>query len=231
MTRLAHEVGALFFVDAVHSAPHSLIDVVDLDCDFLACSAYKFFGPHVGLLWGRRDLLEKLEVYKLRPAPNSLPGKWMTGTQNHECIAGTRAAIDYLAGLGRLISEQPAASRREALRTAFDAIRTYESDLIWKLIEGIQNIPQYTLYGIGDRSRADERLPTISIRHATRSPQELARLLGERGCFVWHGNYYAQPLTERLGVEPDGMIRLGLVHYNTSEEVDRVLAALNDLAS
>lgn len=228
--RLAHEVGALTFLDAVHFAPHSLIDVEDFGCDFLACSAYKFFGPHIGLLWGRRSLLEELPAFKLRPASNALPDKWMTGTQNHECIVGTLAAIEYLADLGRKVADDDSLERRPALERAYQAIVGYEQQLIWHLIDGLRPLDTFRLWGIDDPLRRAERLPTISITHSRRTPAEVAEELGRRGLFVWHGNYYALPLTERLGLEPDGMIRVGIVHYNTLEEVDRLLAALRDLS-
>jgi len=228
--RLSREVGALTFLDAVHFAPHSLIDVEDFGCDFLACSAYKFFGPHQGILWGRRSLLEELPAYKLRPASDELPEKWMTGTQNHECIAGTLAAIDYLADLGRTLAGDESLPRRPALEQAYQAIAEYEQQLIWHLIDGLRPLDSFRLWGIADPLRRAERLPTISITHSRRTPTQIAEELSRRGLFVWHGNYYALPLTERLGLEPDGMIRVGLVHYNTLEEVDRLLAALRDLA-
>jgi cysteine desulfurase family protein (TIGR01976 family) len=228
--RLSREAGALTFLDAVHFAPHRLIDVNDFGCDFLACSAYKFFGPHQGILWGRRSLLEELPAYKLRPASDLLPEKWMTGTQNHECIAGTLAAIDYLADLGRTLAGDESLPRRPALEQAYQAIADYEQQLIWHLIDGLRPLDSFRLWGIADPLRRAERLPTISITHSRRTPTQIAEELGSRGLFVWHGNYYALPLTERLGLEPDGMIRVGLVHYNTLEEVDRLLAALSDLA-
>lgn len=226
----AHEVGALTFIDAVHSAPHQLIDVESINCDFLACSAYKFFGPHIGIMYGKRELLESTVPYKLRPAPDELPGRWMTGTQNHECLAGTLAAIDYLANIGRDLADDHALPRRAALATAYDSIGTYESSLIWKLLDAVAAMGVYRVYGITDRGRSAERLPTISLTHASQSPAHLAKALGQRGYFVWSGNYYAQPLTEALGVEPGGMVRVGVVHYNTEKEIDRLIAALEDLA-
>lgn len=228
--RLSRAVGALTFLDAVHFAPHSLIDVVDFGCDFLACSAYKFFGPHLGILWGRRCLMETLSAYKLRPAADTLPDKWMTGTQNHECIAGTLAAVDYLADLGRMVADDETLSRRSALKRAYQAITQYEQQLIWHLIDGLRSLEFFRLWGISDPHRHAERLPTISITHAHRQPQQIAEELGRQGLFVWHGNYYALPLTERLGLEPDGMIRVGVVHYNTLDEVDRLLETLRNLA-
>lgn len=227
--RWAHEAGSLVFLDAVHFAPHALIDVADWRCDFLACSAYKFFGPHIGVLWGRRRLLETLEAYKVRPAPNTLPGKWMTGTQNHECLAGTRAAVDYLADLGRSISGSPALPRRAALVAAFDAIGRYERQLSVQLLAGLAEIPAIKVWGITDPARAAERFPTFSITHARLKPQEVAERLGRLGLFVWHGNYYALNLSEQLGREPEGMVRIGMVHYNTPAEVNRLIQALRTL--
>ncbi len=224
--RWAREAGALTFLDAVHYAPHAAIDVTAWGADFLACSAYKFFGPHVGLMWGRRDLLESLPAYKVRPAPDDLPGKWMTGTQNHEGIAGTLAAIDYLADLGRDAAGQPALDRRSALLEAFAAIGRYERQLGQRLLAGLQQIPELRVWGITDEASWAQRLPTISITHRHLRAAEVAERLGRAGVFVWAGNYYALQLTETLGLEPDGMVRLGLVHYNTAEEVDRTLTEL-----
>jgi cysteine desulfurase family protein (TIGR01976 family) len=222
----AREAGALTFLDAVHYAPHALIDVDGFGCDFLACSAYKFFGPHVGIAWGKRDLLEQLEPYKLRPAPDSLPGRWMTGTQNHEGIAGTLAAVDYLADLGRATTQNVHGPRRDALVDAYEAIGHHERDLTNQLLDGLRSISGITVWGIDDPNRLNERFPTVSITHDRRSPAEIAKWLGDRGVFVWHGNYYALPLTETLGLEPDGMVRIGLLHYNTRSEVDYLLELL-----
>jgi cysteine desulfurase family protein (TIGR01976 family) len=225
----AREVGALSFLDAVHYAPHARMDVQDWGCDFLACSAYKFFGPHIGVAWGRRELLESLPAYKVRPAPDDLPGKWMTGTQNHECLAGTLAAVDYLADLGRQVSGNATLSRRAALDCAYREIGDYERRLAARLIHGLKQLKAVTIYGITERERFEQRLPTVSITHDRKSPQELAKWLGERGIFVWHGHYYALQLTEVLKREPEGMVRIGLAHYNTEEEVDRLLNALAEL--
>ncbi|MFP6693945.1 MAG: cysteine desulfurase-like protein [Pirellulales bacterium] len=227
--RWARDLGALTFLDAVHFAPHARIDVARLDCDFLACSAYKFFGPHVGIMWGRRKLLEELEAYKLRPAPNSLPDKWMTGTQNHECIAGTLAAIEYLADVGRMANANSNLDNTPALDAAFEAIQSYEGELVAHLLAGLAELPKIRVWGITAPSRLAKRLPTVSITHQEMNAENLARHLGNRGIFVWDGNYYALPLTETLGVEPDGMVRIGLVHYNTHEEVDRLLLELESV--
>lgn len=223
---LAHEKGALVFLDAVHYAPHTLIDVKALDCDFLACSVYKFFGPHVGVLWGRRELMEQLDAYKVRPAPDSLPGKWMTGTQNHEGIAGSLAAVDYLADLGRAIAANDSLDRRAALTSAYTAIAEYEQMLITKLLDGLAELSHIQVWGITDTTRCNDRLPTVSITSEKETATQLAQRLGEAGIFVWNGNYYALQLTETLGLEPEGMVRIGLAHYNTPNEVERLLGEL-----
>jgi len=222
---MAHEAGALVFLDAVHYAPHALMDVEAWDCDFLACSAYKFFGPHVGILYGKRDLLESLPVYKLRPASDALPHRWETGTLCHEGIAGTTEAIEYLACLGG-DQDPAAASRRSALRAAFRAIGDYERSLSLRMLEGLARIRGLRLYGIADSPRLGERTPTFAFTLERRSPREVASLLAARGIFVWSGNFYALPLTEALGVEPDGLVRAGLLHYNTAGEIDTFVEAL-----
>ncbi|MBI3839704.1 MAG: cysteine desulfurase-like protein [Planctomycetia bacterium] len=226
--RLAHKVGGQVFLDAVHYAPHALVDVAGWDCDYLACSAYKFFGPHVGILWGRRELLRDLPAYKVRPAADALPERWMTGTQNHEGIAGTLEAIEYLADLGRYFAPE-AADRRAALAAAFAEIGSYEGQLCRQLIAGLAELPSVSVWGITDQQRLSERVPTVSITHRKLPPAELAEYLGLRGIFAWHGNFYALELTETLGLEPTGLVRLGLVHYNTSGEIERLLAVLQEL--
>lgn len=224
---LARSVGALSYVDAVHYTPHGPVDVRALGCDFLACSVYKFFGPHVGVLYGKAEHLERLQPYKVRPASNASPDRWMTGTQNHECLAGVTAAVDYLATLGA----GAAGGRREALVAAMTTIKEYERGLSEQLIGGLLQLPGLTFYGIRDAERFDGRTPTVSFRLGDRSPRAVAEALGERGIFVWDGNYYALSLSERLGVEPvGGMVRVGLAHYNTAEEVEYLLAALGELA-
>lgn len=229
ITRLAHAVGALVYIDAVHYAPHGPINVRRLECDFLICSPYKFFGPHSGALYGKREHLARLRPYKVRPAPEVNPFRWETGTQNHEGQAGILAAVDYLAELGRRASPS-VSSRRSALMAAYDVIRPYERNLAERLIKGLLAIPGLTFYGIKEAARGAERVPTVAVRISGRTPRELASHLGERGIFAWDGNYYALNLSERLGVEPaGGMLRIGLVHYNTLEEVDRALEALDEL--
>lgn len=233
VVRMAHAVGALAYVDAVHYAPHGPIDVRALDCDFLACSPYKFFAPHMGALYGKRAHLERLQPYKVRPAGNNTPDRWETGTKNHEGLAGVAAAIDYLAELGRNTGGVDATtSRRAALLAAMAAIRSYERDLAERLIIGLLAIPGLTFYGIREPERFGQRTPTVSIRLASCTPHELATRLGEQGIFVWDGNYYALSLTERLGVEESGgMVRIGLAHYNTAEEIDRLLAILHTMTT
>ena len=228
IAKWVHAAGGLLFVDAVHYAPHRAIDVAAWNCDFLAASAYKFFGPHVGVLWGRRRLLEELPAYKVRPAPNDLPGKWMTGTQNHEGIAGALAAVNYLADLGRQASPD-AVSRRPALLAAFDAIAQHEQGLTRELQRGLAELPAVKVWGIADPKRLHQRAPTFSITHQRLKAQDVAEYLADRNIYVWHGNFYALPLTESLGREPDGLVRIGLLHYNTSAEVQRLLVALREL--
>ena len=228
--RLAHDVGAMTFIDAVHYAPHGLIDVKALDTDFLACSSYKFFGPHQGILYGKRDQLLRLRPYKLRVCSEKLPDRWETGTQNHECMAGVTAAIDYIADVGRHHGSG-VTTRREAIVAAYEVFQQYERELAELLIRGLLDIPGLTFYGITDPAKLAQRTPTVAIRLEGYTPRDLAMRLGERGIFTWDGNYYAINLAERLGVQQSGgMLRIGLAHYNTAEEVHRLLAELRSLA-
>jgi len=227
IVRLAHAAGALAVIDAVHYAPHGSIDVRDLDCDFLLCSPYKFFAPHSGVMYGKRAVSSRLRPYKVRAQYDRLPEQWETGTLSHENIAGVLAAVEYLADLGRL-SEPAAASRRAALLAAYAAISNYERGLMAPLISGLLQIPGLKVYGITDPARFSERTPTVAVRVEGHSPIELARKLGERGIFTWDGHYFALDLARRLDVEvTGGWLRIGLVHYNTREEVGRVLEELN----
>jgi cysteine desulfurase family protein (TIGR01976 family) len=231
ITKLAHAAGALMFIDAVHYAPHGPIDVRALDCDFLVCSPYKFFGPHMGTLYGKREHLLRFKPYKVRPAPDSLPDRWETGTQVQELIAGMGAAVDYLAELGRRC-DPAGKDRRAALLAAYRATRQHEMALLSRLVEGLLAIPGLRFFGISDPKRFDDRCSTVSLRLASHTPTDVAKFLGERGIYTWDGNYYALNLTERLGVEANGgLLRIGLVHYNTSEEVDRLLAGLREIAA
>ncbi|MBI3662809.1 MAG: cysteine desulfurase-like protein [Acidobacteria bacterium] len=232
MVRLAHSAGALAFIDAVHYAPHGPIDVRALDCDFLACSPYKFFGPHTGVLYGKREHMLRLRAYKVRPAPDKLPDKWEVGTLMHENIAGVLAAVEYLAEVGRRSEAGPAlVGRRAALARAYRAIQEHERGLAAQMLAGFLGIRGLKVYGITDPARLAERVPTFGVRLAGKSPLECAEFLGERGIFTWDGNYYALNLTERLGVEASGgLLRIGAVHYNTPAEIERMLAALEELA-
>jgi len=220
VAELAKSVQAKVFVDAVHFAPHGRIDVQSLDCDFLVCSAYKFFGPHIGVLWGRKELLSHLESFKVRPAANQPPGKWETGTQSFENIAGTLGALGYMRDLA-------AAVNQTSLADAMELIRNYEYTLSRHFLAGVARIPRITLYGIADPLKAMLRTPTFALRVEGVRPDLLAQNLGDNGIFVWSGDFYAVDLISRLGLdESGGVVRVGFVHYNTAREVDRVLDAL-----
>jgi cysteine desulfurase family protein (TIGR01976 family) len=229
ITRMAHAAGAQVFIDAVHYAPHGLIDVRAIDCDFLACSPYKCFGPHSGVLYGKRERMQALKPYKVRPASNELPHAWETGTQNHECMAGVLAAVEYIASIGNY--NAGTLTRRESLKLAYAAIHQHERRLTEKLISGLLAISGVTVYGITDAPRFDRRVGTVSIRMKGHTPHDIAKHLGEKGLFTWDGNFYALDLTERLGVEGDGgLLRIGVLHYNTEEEIERLLAELRSLS-
>ena len=251
IVRLAHAAGALAYVDAVHYAPHGLIDVADLDCDFLVCSTYKFFGPHMGVLYGKREHLQRLRPYKVRPLTEVVPFRWEWGTLNHECIAGIKECVEYIADLGRETNGTRGDSRlgcqssearpsevtprRAAIASAFELIHRHEHTLMRRLMAGLQEIPKLKIYGITDPECFAWRCPTLAVRvvnqTAAQTPLALATKLGERGFFTWDGNYYALNLTERLDVEKSGgFLRIGLVHYNTEQEVDRLLEAVKDIA-
>lgn len=233
-TRWAHAVGAWVYVDAVQYAPHGLLDVQALDCDFLVCSAYKFFGPHVGVLYGKADRLAELPAYKVRPQLDEPPYRHETGTLNHEGIVGAGAAVEYLAGLGRTVTPVTARAgltRREAVVAAMGAIRAYELDLFEHLLAGIERLPGARVYGITDRARFNERGPTVAFTWDALAPRATAALLGRHGVYAWDGDYYAMALMARLGLAPGGAIRLGLAHYNTHAEIDRALAVLATVAT
>jgi cysteine desulfurase family protein (TIGR01976 family) len=231
ITKLAHAVGAMIYVDAVHYAPHGPIDVKALDCDFLVCSPYKFFGPHMGALYGKKEHLERFKPYKVRPATDSAPECWETGTQVQELIAGIYAAVEYIAELGRRC-DPSVKNRREALLASYRSTVEYERTLVTKLIGGLLEIRGLRFFGISDPQRFDERCSTVSFRLPKGTPTEAATFLGERGMFTWDGNFYAINLTERLGVEESGgVLRVGLVHYNTAREVDRLLIALKEFCA
>ncbi|HZC76607.1 MAG TPA: cysteine desulfurase-like protein, partial [Ktedonobacterales bacterium] len=234
----ARDAGALSYIDAVHYAPHAPIDVQALGCDFLVCSAYKFFAPHLGILYSRLPLLERLPAYKVRPASDEPPVKWETGTLNHECLAGLVATLDYLATLGRAHADEDAAAfagmggRRRELHAALAAIQRYERGLAGRLLAGLRALPGATIYGLVAEDDLPRRVPTVALTIAGHTPRELAEALGRRGIFCWDGNYYALTLMERLGLEPTGgALRIGLAHYNTAAEVDRLLVALREVVA
>jgi cysteine desulfurase family protein (TIGR01976 family) len=222
LARLAHaRTDAIVAIDAVHAAQHRRIDVAELEADLLVCSPYKIFGPHLGLLFGRRELLRSLSPYKVRPADDDLPFRWETGTQNHEGLAGFVAAAEYLADIGG------GGERRPAITKAMAAIRAHEAELSRRFLDGIAALEDVSLFGIADGARIDERTPTFAVRIADAHPLDTAKVLAERGVFVWDGHYYALELMERLGLqETGGAVRIGFCHYNTKDEVGRVVDAL-----
>jgi cysteine desulfurase family protein (TIGR01976 family) len=238
IVRMAHKSGALVFIDAVQYAPHGPIDVQSLDCDFLACSPYKFFGPHMGVLYGKAEHLMRLTPHKVKPSKDAIPYRWELGTLNHEGLAGVSAAIAYLESIGERYdlsfqSEYAAlgyTGRRLTLKTAMSAIRAYEQTLSQHLISGLQSLPDIKIYGLTDPTRIDERLPTVAFTWPRLTPRETAEYLAANGICVWSGNYYALRLMEALGLEGSGgAVRVGLAHYNTTQEIDRLIAALRDV--
>jgi len=223
-----HEAGALAFVDAVQYSPHEFTDVKQLGCDFLACSSYKFFGPHLGIIWGRKALLESLEPYKVRPIGDELPERWEAGTPQIELQAGLAATIDYFDWLGAQLGSN--GDRRARFRTAFDATKAWEQMLASQLIAGLSEIPGVTIRGISDRSQFSSRVPTVSFTHRTHKPKEIAAALAARNIFVWSGHNYALEIVRQLGIpESEGVLRIGIVHYNTPEEVDATITALEEI--
>jgi cysteine desulfurase family protein (TIGR01976 family) len=225
LVRRAKAAGALVALDGVHLAQHRLLDLHGVGADVVACSPYKFFGPHLGILAVRRELLESWVPYKLVPAPDEAPERWESGTQNHEGLAGLTAAIGYLASLG-----DRAGSRRAQLAAGYEAIAAHERDLAARFLAGLDALPHVRLWGIRDVDRLDERTPTFALRAGSQPPVETAKALGARGIFVWDGDYYAREIMTRLGLlETGGAVRIGFCHYHTADEVDRVLGALADL--
>lgn len=220
--QMAHAAGALVYVDAVHYAPHGLIDVQAWDCDFLACSVYKFFGPHTGVLYGKYGHLDSLKAYKVRPASPKPPDKWETGTQSFESLAGVTAAVDYIASISG-----PAESRRQRLEKAMAQTKQYEMALSERFLRGAAVLPGLKVYGITDIEQLDQRTPTFAVSLEGNTPAEVAAQLGEQGIFVWSGHYYAIAVMERLGLlDKGGLVRIGFAHYTTTAEVDRLLNAL-----
>jgi selenocysteine lyase/cysteine desulfurase len=228
VVRRAHAAGAWTYVDAVHAAPHLPIDVRALGTDFLACSTYKFFGPHAGVLYGRGNVLDSLPTLKLTPAHD----RYETGTQNHEGQAGVVAAVGYLAGVG--VSHggaSPSAPLGERVRAAMTAIRSYEMELYRRLVDGLEAIDGLRLYGITDRGRFADRTPTAALTIAGHAPRAISEALGRDGIATWDGDFYATGLIRRLGLaESGGVVRIGLTHYNTAHEVDRVIESIARVA-
>ncbi|MGO9271514.1 MAG: cysteine desulfurase-like protein [Terriglobia bacterium] len=218
---MARAAGALLFVDAVHSAPHVLTDVRGLDCDFLACSAYKFYGPHIGVLYGKRRLLESVDFPKLMPAPDAAPERAETGTQNHEGMVGAAAAVDFLASLA------DGATRRERLGAAFDALHLRHAALVKQLWQGLSAIDGVTVYGPPPTAA---RTPTVSFTVRNVPSSKVAASLAERGVFVSHGDFYATTIVERLGLGEEGLVRAGCACYTTENEVARLVEGVRLVA-
>ncbi len=227
LAALARSAGAMTYADAVQLAPHQCIDVQALGCDFLVCSSYKFFGPHLGVLWGRQELLEELTAYKARCAADAPPEKWESGTPQTELLAGLAACVDHYDWLGGQVSG--ADSRRDRIEAAYRAATDHEARLVTRLIDGIRAIPGTTIHGITNPNRVGERVPTVSMTHDGVSPPQVAERLARDGICVWSGHNYALEVVRHLGIdETTGVVRIGLAHYNTEEEVDRTLAALGE---
>lgn len=234
LVQMAHAAGAQVYIDAVQYAAHGPIDVQDLGCDFLISSAYKFFGTHAGILYGRYDLLDELFAYKVRPATNKLPGRFETGTQNHEGIAGVLGAIEYLEWVGQNFGQEYLekysghfSGRRLHLKQAMSAIRAYEFEISRAVLGALEEIPGLRLYGLEDVRRLEERVPTFAFTLKGWRPRQVAEELARQNIYVWDGNYYAINVTERLGLEKSGgMVRVGPVHYNTLDEVKRLKETL-----
>lgn len=220
---------ALVIADGVHLAQHRRIDVAALGADVVFISPYKVFGPHLGVMWARRDLLERLPAYKVRPAPGAPPDRFETGTKAHESLAGWSAAVDHLAAIGELAGAR--GDRRALLAAAFGQIERYEQGLARRFLDGLGALAGVSLYGLADPARLAERTPTFAVRAGGQHPRASAEALAARGIFAWDGNYYAVEVMERLGLEDSGgALRIGFCHYNTHAEVDRVLEALEALA-
>jgi selenocysteine lyase/cysteine desulfurase len=238
ITEMAHAAGAWVYVDAVQYAPHGPIDVQQLDVEFLACSAYKFYGPHVGMLYGKYHLLDELKAYKVRPASDLPPEKFETGTQNFEGIAGVLGALEYIKWLGEtyggMYAERYAerySGQARLLKQGIAAMRAYEYELSRVLLEGFAEIPGLRVYGNADPRKVEQRVPTMAVNLEGVHPRRLAEILDEHGIYVWDGNYYALAVTERLGVEDSGgMVRVGAAHYNTLEEIGRLLEVLKEVS-
>jgi selenocysteine lyase/cysteine desulfurase len=235
IAQMAHAAGAHYVVDAVQSTPHIPIDVQAIGCDFLLCSAYKFYGPHIGVMWGRYDLLTDLPAYKVRPSKNKSPYRWETGTASFETIAGVGAAVDYFQEIGTLYGTDYATQfpgftgRRLELKQAMAVLSDYERDLVTHLIDVLQQLDGVSIAGITNPTRFGERVPTVVFVKDGYTPVAIAQHLADRQIYVWDGNYYAVEIMNRLGRAENGMVRVGLAHYNTHEEIDRMNTALKEL--
>lgn len=236
VAELAHQVGALVYVDAVHYTPHNPVDVQAIDCDFLVASAYKFFGPHTGILYGKYELLDSLEAYKVRPAPDGPPGKWETGTQSFESLAGVAAAIDYLESIGQEYGFEMGGDadrydgRRLRLKRAMNAVKAYEESLSLHFLQQAVDVPGLRVHGLTDIERLSERAPTFAVSLAGHKPRDVAEYLGQQGIFVWDGHYYAVAVMDKLGkLDSGGLVRIGFAHYNTVDEIQRLISALKNL--
>lgn len=236
IVQIAHGTGALCYVDAVQYAAHGPIDVQNLDCDFLVCSAYKFFGPHLGILYGKYDVLDRLTAYKVRTSGNQPPDKWETGTQSFEAIAGTLGALDYFHWVGETFGDDYAdlaaiAGRRQTFHRAMRAIQDYEVTLSRALIEGLSSVPGLKIWGITNPEQVDQRVATVSLTLEGWQPHDVAYALGCEGIYLWDGNFYALEVTRRLELEDHGgLVRVGAVHYNTQAEINRLVSALQRLS-
>ncbi len=231
VARLVHAAGALLWVDAVHYGPHGPLDVQALEADYLVCSAYKFFGPHLGIAWGRAELLAALRPYKVRPAADTVPDRFENGTKNHECLAGLVGTLDYLADLGRHVAADPDLAQHAALHAAMTGVRQHEQSLSAALLAGLATVPGLRIYGINDPTRLAERVPTVAFTLAGHDTAAVGHALAAAGIFAWTGNYYALEIMERLGLEGHGgAVRIGAVHYNTPAEITRLVETLQRIA-
>lgn len=226
LTAIAKQAGALVYVDAVQFAPHGLIDVQELGCDFLICSAYKFFGPHMGILWGRLDIIDGLKAYKCRCSSNGLPERFELGTPQIELMAGLTAAVDYFADVGASAGE--GGSRRQKLARAFEASIAYENRLAQRLIDGLADISGLTIHGITDPKRLGDRVPTVSFTVDGIVPETIVRQMNAENIFLWSGHNYAWEIVHQLGIPAEqGVVRIGIAHYNTSDEIDETLESVH----
>ncbi|MCB0268639.1 MAG: cysteine desulfurase-like protein [Calditrichaeota bacterium] len=236
MCKMAHEYGAWVYVDAVQSAPHIPVDVQSLGCDFLVCSSYKFFGPHQGILWGRKSILDHLKSYQVRPAKDKLPGKFENGTQSHEGMAGVLGALEYLGEVGEMFGDPFSANfpnfsgQQLGLHTAMAAIQSYEQTLSNYLIRGLQQISGVKVHGVTDRNELQHRVPTVTFTKENVHPNDIAKQLAAENTFVWSGHFYAVEVIDFLGLaESGGLLRVGAAHYNTADEIDKLLNVVDSI--